>query len=177
MRSDLKRTIAEQSAGWPTLVHVTHWKAGSQWIHRILRGIASDRVIQPENENAQFLRRPIRPAIIYPTVYVTKQEFDKTALPPFSARFVVIRDLRDTLVSHYFSVKISHTEDTPEIREWRSGLQALSNEDGLLRMLDFPDFQKSAAIQQSWQQSAEPLLRYEELIQQDEELIENLLLH
>jgi hypothetical protein len=181
MRPDLQRRTGSvafgSSAEWPTLIHVTHPKSGSQWIHRILRGCAPDRVIEPEYERAQFLKRPIRSGMIYPSIFVSKEEFDIIALPPFSRRFVVIRDLRDALVSLYFSLKISHLDDSSEIGQMRSKLRALSSEEGLLWLLDTPEFHHSAAIQQSWYQSGEPLIRYEELLQRDEELLENLFLH
>jgi hypothetical protein len=181
MEGDLKHVndsgTFDSSVEWPTLIHVTHWKAGSQWIHRILRGCAPDRVVDPEEDNAQFLKRPIRSAMIYPTVYLTKEEFDKIALPPFSRRFVVIRDLRDTLVSLYFSVKISHPDSGPEFGRIRSELRALGHERGLLWLLDTPEFHHLADIQQSWQQAGEPLIRFEELVERDEDLLENLLLH
>jgi hypothetical protein len=40
----------------------------------------------------------MRPGKIYPTLYVTKDEFDSVSLPPNARHFEVIRDLRDTLV-------------------------------------------------------------------------------
>jgi hypothetical protein len=109
MGSELDQRVAAvdvgPSAKWPTLIHVTQAKAGSQWIHRILRGLAPNRVVEVTDESAH-LRVPIHSGMIYPTAYVTKDEFDSVVLPPSSRRFVVIRDLRDTLVSHYFSIKI-----------------------------------------------------------------------
>src|SRR5207248_77143 len=93
----------------PTVLHVTHWKAGSQWIRRILHHLVPDRIVAPANqEQDQFLTWPIQAGKVYPTVYVTKAQFDLVATPACHRRFVIIRDLRDTLVSLYFSLKISH---------------------------------------------------------------------
>src|SRR5690348_1962232 len=86
----------------PTIFHVTHWKAGSQWLHRILRDIA------PQILEKQFLIEPIVAGTIYPTVYVTKEQFESVPLPTGSRKFVVIRDLREALVSAYFSIRYSH---------------------------------------------------------------------
>ena len=55
----------------PTVLHITHPKAGSQWLHKILRQCAPERVITPQYEAAEFLRAPIQPGKIYPTLYVT----------------------------------------------------------------------------------------------------------
>ena len=48
-----------------TVFHVTHHKAGSQWIHRILHELVYDRVVMPEERdqaiNVQFIERAIRP--------------------------------------------------------------------------------------------------------------------
>jgi len=57
-------------AGWspssatseePTVFHITHWKAGSQWIHRIFHGLVYERLVLPVVDMTQFLRTPIQP--------------------------------------------------------------------------------------------------------------------
>ena len=35
---------------WPAVFHVTHHKAGSQWLHKILDNLAHDRVVPPESK-------------------------------------------------------------------------------------------------------------------------------
>src|SRR5438094_8552557 len=35
-------------ADWPTVLHVTHPKAGSQWLHKILRQCAPERAVTPQ---------------------------------------------------------------------------------------------------------------------------------
>ena len=120
------------SADWPTVLHVTHPKAGSQWIHKILHHCAPDRIVAPQYDMVQFLRVPVRSGGIYPTLYLTRRDFDQAVLPSNSRRFVIIRDLRDTLVSWYFSIKSSHLADHPIISEYRAALNACSLEDGLV---------------------------------------------
>jgi hypothetical protein len=55
----------------PTVVHVTHWKAGSQWIYKILRECTPERIIEPKLGETQFLHWALQPAKVYPTVYET----------------------------------------------------------------------------------------------------------
>src|SRR4051794_4521850 len=83
----------------PTVLHVTHYKAGSQWILQTLKGPAPPRFVSPELGSTHFLGKPVLPGKLYPTLYVTKEEFDSVELPKRWRRFVVIRDLRDTLIS------------------------------------------------------------------------------
>lgn len=159
----------------PTIIHVTHWKAGSQWIHKILNECAPNHVVAPNLNQSQFLTSPIQPGKVYPTVYVTKSQFDRTHLPPNTRHFVVIRDLRDTLVSAYFSMKISHPVIKDELSHLRPKLLQLSQEDGMLYMLDnwLPP---SAKIQSSWLEAGEPLIRYEDLLENDLEILEAVLI-
>ena len=58
-----------------TVFHVTHYKAGSQWVRAVLSHCAPERIVQPEPWVAHFFDQPIRPGGIYPTVYVSKLEF------------------------------------------------------------------------------------------------------
>ena len=159
----------------PTIFHVTHWKAGSQWIYKILHYCASDRIVEPQVGETQFLHRPLQPGKIYPTVYVTKQQFDSVTLPANSHRFVVIRDLRDTLISGYFSIKLSHSIQTWMQDYQRAALRSLSLEDGLIYLMD-EWLIGCARIQTSWVEGDEPVIRYEDLLERDLEILERLLL-
>ncbi|HZJ73048.1 MAG TPA: hypothetical protein VFF36_19095, partial [Planctomycetota bacterium] len=115
----------------PTVFHITHHKAGSQWIHRIFHALAYDRLVLPEMQDVQFLERPIQPGKIYPTLYVTREQFESVAVPRDSRRFVVIRDLRDSLVSAYFSLRYSHPQMSEHLQASRQTLSGLSEEQGL----------------------------------------------
>jgi lipopolysaccharide transport system ATP-binding protein len=159
----------------PTIIHVTHWKAGSQWIHRILCDLLPDRIVEPQVGETQFLNWPIQAGKIYPTVYVTKQQFDRAQLPPNSRHFVIVRDLRDTLVSAYFSMKISHAIVSPHLAQLRSTLVSLNMDDGLLYMLD-EWLPHCANIQISWLEAGAELIRYEDLLDHDLDILEPLLL-
>jgi hypothetical protein len=159
----------------PAIFHVTHWKAGSQWIFKILRECVPELIVTPQANNTQFLMQPLQAGKVYPTVYVTKQEFDAGQLPPKWRRFVIIRDLRDTLVSAYFSLKISHKVISTWIADFRSILQSLSMDDGMMYVLDeWLPF--CARIQASWLEAGERLIRYEDLLDRDLEILEPILL-
>src|SRR5262249_30053637 len=142
-----------------------HWKAGSQWIHKILRTCFSDKIVQPTLGNVQFVHQPIEAGKVYPTVYVTKEEFDTASLSKNWYRFIIIRDLRDTLVSGYYSIKFSHPP-MGQIAEWRKILNEIDMEQGLIFLMKnwLPD---SAAIQQSSLNTTEPLIKYEQLLEHD----------
>jgi len=161
----------------PTVFHITHWKAGSQWIHRILHLLCFDRLVLPDSHGTQFLKRPIHPKRVYPTLYITKEQFDSVSIPADHRRFVMIRDLRDTLISFYFSVKISHayTEDMSEELSIRNALLNSNFESGFLKIMERYG-PPVATIQESWNRAGEPLLRYEDLLKNDLKIMERVLL-
>jgi len=160
---------------FPAIFHVTHWKAGSQWIYKILIGCAPERIVAPEIDAVQLLRQPVRQGRIYPTVYVTREEFGRASLPARWRRFVVIRDLRDTLISYYFSLKVSHAVIDPAITEERAVLNSMGHEEGLEYVMErwLP---LCSRIQESWLAAGEPLIRYEQLLEDDLGILERVLL-
>jgi hypothetical protein len=158
-----------------TIFHITHHKAGSQWIHRILQALVFDRLVLPEVFNNQFLKRPVEGGRIYPTLYVTREQFESVPLPRPWRRFVVIRDLRDTLISLYFSLKNSHKELTELIRTRRLALNGMNQEEGLLYLIDC-GLTPMAQVQWSWVLAGEELIKYEDLLQNDEAILSRVLL-
>jgi Sulfotransferase domain len=165
----------EPAAGTTTVFHITHHKAGSQWVNRILHALAFDRLVLPEAGDGQFLHREIQPGKVYPTVYVAREQFERIAIPKNSRWFVVIRDLRDTLISGYFSIKHSHAMEAEEDLRLRAQLHECSIEDGLLKLLDswLPD---RAAVQESWANGPDDVLKYEDMLARDEEILSRVLL-
>jgi lipopolysaccharide transport system ATP-binding protein len=135
---------------------------------------ARERIVTPELEVGQFYDRPIESGKIYPTLYLTYEQFKKVHLPRNWYRFVIIRDLRDTLISAYFSIKVSHPV-TGTISEMRDILQSLNQEDGLMWIME-QWLPKCVQIQSSWLVINEPLIRYEDLLENDLEIIEDILL-
>jgi hypothetical protein len=172
-------------ADQPAVVHITHPKAGSQWIRRILVECLPDAVIPSQetllenpalNPSWEFLSRPIVPGAVYPAMYLPKDHFDKVEGSALCRRFVVIRDLRDALVSGYFSIRYSHPTDMAHVAQLRSQLESRSLEEGLIYLFDgFTDL--CAAVQGTWMESGDPMLRYEDLLVKDVELLEEVLLN
>lgn len=197
----------------PTIFHITHWKAGSQWVAEILKQSAPDRFVQMKIVNPHgmggrgifnFYKVPVKPGKIYGTVYLNHSQFQQTVFNPFSQKkntdyfswrravgnwwnfgvkhspyrsFVVIRDLRDTLVSLYFSSRYSHKIIADEMIVLRRELNTLSEEDGLAHMLNVV-LPAAATIQTSWiGVQGVPLLRYEDILGNEYDFFESLIDH
>lgn len=170
-----RKTGSKSNEGVPAVFHVTHWKAGSQWIFKLLSDCAPDLIVAPRMGVAHFINEPLMEGRIYPTLYLTKEQFYSAKLPASWKSFIIIRDLRDTLVSAYFSILHSHEVISPIISELRARLQNMSMTDGLIYLLNewLPG---SAMIQRSWQNSEEMIIRYEELLLDDLGLLEHVLI-
>lgn len=117
--------------------------------------------MRPARGWAAFRDEAVVPGSIV-SAFATRRQYEAVA-PPGALRFVVVRDLRDTLVSAYFSFRDTHPEN-PAVDELRRELRSRSLEDGLLLLME--DFlPRCARIQDSWQREA---LRYETLAEQPE---------
>jgi hypothetical protein len=168
----------------PAIIHITHPKAGSQWIRSILMECVPHLVIPSAetlvrnpggNPSWDFLSQPITPGAVYPALYLPKNYFDRVDGGDLCRRFVVIRDLRDTLVSGYFSIRYSHPTEMPHVAELRSQLETRGLEEGLIHLFDgFTDL--CAAVQGTWMESGDPMLRYEDLLVDDVKQLEEVLL-
>jgi hypothetical protein len=160
---------------WPTVFHLTQYKAGSQWIYHILKRCAPDRVVTPRIFAAHATKDPILARHIYPTVYLTKEEFEQIKKPTDTTFFIVLRDLRDITVSLYFSLKISHLL-IGDIAEMRLELCNRDLESGFIWVIENVTHY-SADIGLSWAKSGEQWIRYEDLLTRDIELLEETLLY
>jgi lipopolysaccharide transport system ATP-binding protein len=172
------RTRRSPDEGPPALLCVTHYKAGSDWIDFILRDCVGKRVVEPQPDLGQFLEAPVRQGKVYPKLYVTREQFESVELPPRWHRFVVIRDLRDTLVSGYFSLKVSHVRGRmlDSVRRFSEMLQGADVETGLRATMEQWLPSAAANIQRSWLEAGDPLVRYEDLLDHDVEILEPLLI-
>jgi lipopolysaccharide transport system ATP-binding protein len=162
----------------PALLCVTHYKAGSGWINMILLRCVKDRVVEVRPGIGHFLDAPVRQGMVYPKLYVTREQFESVELPPRWRRFVVIRDLRDTLVSAYrnLSVKRDRKQMVDEALRFSEMLQTVDVETGLRATMEQWLPSAAANIQQSWLEAGEQLIRYEDLLDRDVEILEPLLL-
>lgn len=159
----------------PTIFHITHWKAGSQWIRKILEACVAGSIVTPRVYESQFLVDSIQAGKVYPTVYVTREQFYSIQLPPLWKRFIVFRDLRDTLVSVYFSVRFSHKVIADEIVKWRGVLDSVGEEEGFIYLMN-EWLPRCAAIQRSWLGGEDLILKYEDLLCDDVGILEKSLL-
>ena len=155
----------------PTLLHLTHAKAGSTWITVILQELFGDAVAPRGTRVAEAMGGDLSQHVfaagqVYPSMFMTRGEVLAHPELDGSKRFIVIRDLRDTLAALYFSMKLSvETTDAPfEI------ILPESDEVGLLKMLD-TRVERIAAIQSSWLKQGEIVLHYEELKEKDFDLL------
>ncbi len=147
----------------PPIFHVTHWKAGSQWVRAVLAAAAPGRVSSPDHDPQWFAKTPIVEGGVYTPVYETHQKFREVVPEERAQRtFVVIRDLRDTAVSWYFSHKYSHSLDDDSVSASRKILQRLSMTDGLALVIS-NHLRDGVVIQQSWIDAGARIFRYEDL--------------
>ena len=181
----------------PTIFHITHWKTGSQWVYAILKECAPERVISPEVHVGHFYQKSIVPGKIYPTVYVPMDKFNTQMSPgpnihrmrnwyTFSVKkdpiikFIVIRDLRDTLVSLYFSLLNSHPQLYKKMSDIRQQLSNVEMEQGLLSLMQ-NELSRSANIQQSWIDQIRRknilMIKYEDLIARQSEEFFKIIQH
>lgn len=190
----------------PTVFHLTHWKAGSQWVAEILKYSDRERYIpyvQPAEPGSLF-NTPIVPGKIYGANYFNRRQFASilqegllptrfhpsavenwrnfgAAKSPYRA-FVVVRDLRDTLVSLYFSLKFSHGLTDANSSTTRERLQSKDEETGMLDIIEFPrshpgwDIANSVKIQLSWLNHPGILyLRYEDILGNEQAFFRRLI--
>lgn len=130
-------------------MHVTHWKAGSQWIRGILEDLFGAAAEDPTADATHVFRSPPEAGKVYPCLYLCKHEFECLNRPLGTRHFVVIRDLRDTLVSGYFSVRYSHVLESTAMERHRLALNNMTQEAGMLYL--FHSFlSRVAFIQESW---------------------------
>src|SRR2546422_9223490 len=88
--------------------HVTHWKAGSQWLLAVLKDAFGAAVVQPRELVKHAYATAPSGGSVYPCCYLTQPEFFAVPAHPDARRFLVVRDLRDTLISRYFSLRYTH---------------------------------------------------------------------
>ncbi len=163
----------------PTLMHLTHAKAGSTWINYLLQELFGSRVaprgkLVAEADGGDLSKHVFEPGRVYRAMFMTREQF--LAHPELREikRFVVIRDLRDTLVSLYFSLKVSHPLDAlGRTQKHRDALQKVGIEEGLVYLLE-QQLPGAAAVQSSWLNQGECVLRYEDLLVNSFELLRDL---
>jgi lipopolysaccharide transport system ATP-binding protein len=153
-----------------TLFHVTHAKAGSTWLYNVfVSAFGSRRVakrVGGKTENYHY-----EPGKIYPAMFLSFQDFSALEGSDSGPCFFVVRDIRDTLVSLYFSMRYSHTDKGfPHIAKFRQEVEGMSDPEGIAHTFRT----RSAAfmrVQESWLDSGKPVMKYEELLSDAEGLL------
>ena len=165
----------------PTLMHITHPKAGSTWVtvvlHELFRnGVAPRGRGVAEASGGDLAQHVFETGRVYPSMFMTRQQV--LAHPELNGckRFIVIRDLRDTLAALFFSLKMSiPSEGQGRANELRDALNERDEEAGLLYLLD-ARIADIAAIQASWVKQGEIVLRYEDLLENSFDLLRDALI-
>lgn len=154
----------------PTVFHITQYKCGSQWVAKVLSDIVNRRYVTPSEASAHVTEGRLRDGKVYPTVYLSKPRFDEVLSLNSHLRdvkpFVVIRDMRDVMISLYFSLKKSHSSDFKSVSRYRDILQNCSQEEGLMHILEV-HIGLMIKMQESWLDSGYPIFRYEDLIEDE----------
>jgi len=154
-----------------TLMHVTHAKAGSSWVSDLLARLFGSRCA-PRGPfvaaDGDLSRHVFQPGRVYRAMFLSREDFMAHPELREIKRFVVLRDLRDTMISNYFSAKVSHAIDKripnmDQLLARREILRGLSQEEGLLYLMENVT-PRTAMLQRSWLDQGEIVLRYEEMV-------------
>lgn len=156
------RSTKLKLAGDTAYYHITHWKAGSQWFRAVLKDAFGTAVVEQREMAKHAYETPGEQGRVYPSCYLKWQEFLVAPVPAKARRFVLIRDLRDTLVSAYFSLRFSH-KVSGQIERHRWFLERWSQEEGLLHLMENWLVQ-SAWIQRSWLANGERVFKLEDFM-------------
>ena len=155
----------------PTTLHITHAKAGSTWVDAILRSLFGRRVRPRGYQMPAF---DVGKERVF-SVFMDREEFTARPALATAKRFIVVRDLRDTMISLYFSMRETHKPDpSGKIEALRAELRTQNFSEGLEFLLEGTGMARMAAIQRSWFGSGEIVLRYEDLLADDVALFQKL---
>lgn len=153
--------MGEPGTDQSAIFHITHWKAGSQWVSGVLTRLLPDRHVPIKGLKPEVLEAALRPGGLYTPIYMNGRRFRKVVGTLPHRRVVVIRDLRDTLVSWYFSLRYSHPVNA-FVSGQRSQFESMPAEEALASLVD-GKLAQIADLQKSWADD-EGLVRYEELV-------------
>lgn len=145
-------------------LHTTHPKAGSQWVQAIFFDLFGRHAVPNHAGNGMPAEGQFHPGRIYLSVYLLPGEI--SAVVPLHApmqSFFVMRDLRDTLVSLYFSLKVSHAVLDEFMASARKRLNTLSEAEGMIFLIE-TQLRNTAKLQRSWfAQDPNRCVKFEEL--------------
>jgi lipopolysaccharide transport system ATP-binding protein len=109
---------------------------------------------------------------IYSALFLDYDEFQRIDFSAHQPCFFVMRDIRDTLVSLYFSHRYSHVENE-EVKKTRRVLESMDEQEGMLYIFE-NNWEEIARIQTSWVRSGKHVYRYEDLFMSQGQLLEKI---
>jgi hypothetical protein len=115
----------------------------------ILEELFGPAVEKPQYFLGHVWGKPAQIGHVYPCAYLGKPEFDTIECAGQKRYFILVRDLRDTLVSAYFSIRNTHEVKTNEMAYGRQMLTRLNKEEGLLYLME-SGFGAYARVQRTW---------------------------
>lgn len=143
--------------------HVTHPKAASQWVQSILQDLYPADVVKNLPEAGSVRGGNVESGKFYTSLYLTRDEV--AALGAGQSRsFFVMRDLRDSLVSLYFSLSKTHAVTDQHVERGRGVLAGKSKEEGLRLLVEQNAF-NYVRIQSTWCEAGDQFFRFEDLVQ------------
>lgn len=154
-----------------SLFHVTHAKGGSSWIYSILKKLYKKNVLPRVGRDFQSLEQ--KENGIYSALFLDYDEFCQIEFSKGAPCFFVMRDIRDTLVSLYFSHRYSHVENEKVVKA-RNNMKDMTDEEGMLYIFE-NNWEQFARIQLSWVRSGQPVFRYEDLFLSEGRMLEEIL--
>jgi hypothetical protein len=157
------------------IFHITHWKAGSIWVQAVLRHIAPERYVRPKPRHGHLIDEPIRRDGIYTPVYLGKKRFLELVGDVPHRRVVVIRDLRDTLVSWYFSIRYSHQANA-FVAQQRAHIEGMEKDEAL-EFLAGDLLVPMVEMQVSWLGGDDLIVRYEEMVADEGAAFQRIFAH
>lgn len=159
----LNRQFAEPPHPDITYLHVTHPKAASQWVQSILTDLYRDAVVKNLPEAGSVKGGNVAHGKFYTSLYLTKDEVSSLGDLAKMRSFFVMRDLRDSLVSLYFSLSKTHAVTDEHVERGRNVLAGLGKEDGLRALIEQNAY-NFVRIQSSWLGDPESCYRFEDLV-------------
>lgn len=128
------------------IYHCCIQKTGSQWLAKILsdyiiyRLTSKDLYLSQENfldiKTHHLLQQSFPENKIISPLYIRYNEFQVMPKPEQYKAFFVMRDLRDIVVSKYFSHRYSHYVHTEKMAQRRKALSEVSLEEGLMLVIN-----------------------------------------
>jgi len=188
-------TSAPKSHARPfdNLVLVVPHKHGSTWLFRLFSDermlsamrMSRSRDAEPRNEPGPWTYRwphglALAPGELAYTRILTPDQINRDDVLSQNCRAVYVhRDPRDTVISHYFSLRFSHGL-MGGIERIRNRLRELSFSDGMLHTIRLQVEMRRYETQRSWKLCADPRIlnvRYEDLISDPLPTVSRVLAH